>query len=83
MPKAYIINNGEVQEFDDIQAAQRYIQENGIHIDKVINADTYKPKVPNYEDCNYSGIMQSCPDFAPMSGQERRRERRRKERKNK
>ena len=81
MPKAYIINNGEVQEFDDIQAAQRYIQENGIHIDKVINADTYKPKVPNYEDCR--GIMQHCPDFVPMSGQERRRKRREKERKNK
>lgn len=84
MGKIMLIGNGQVLEFESAEEMQKYVKENNI-TDIQIAMPTYKPELPPtieefYDKMNYTP---SVARMAPMSGQDRRRERRAKERQNK
>lgn len=77
----FIDSNKKQHKFDNIEDVQAWLKENGI-TDYEVVTPTYKPELPStieefYDKLNYTPSIAS---FAPMSGQERRRERRAKER---
>ena len=83
MSKVLLVRGNQRMEFETIEQAQAYLKENNITDVQIVDA-SYKPKLPPtieefYDNLNYTP---SVGRMCPMSGQERRRERREKERKN-
>lgn len=77
-----IIGGGKTIEFDNIELAQAYMREHNLTNIEVVNLD-YPPlreEIPDECYQKFELMEPRIPMLTPMSGQERRRERRAKER---
>ena len=82
MDKVMIVGGGKTIEFDNIELAQAYMRERNLTNIEVVNLD-YPPlrkEIPDECYQKFELLEPRIPMLTPMSGQERRRERRAKER---
>ena len=83
-----LLGNGQVLEFESAEEMQKYVKENNITDIQIATTPIVPPAAYGlpptleefYDKLNYTP---SVARMAPMSGQERRRDRRAKERQNK
>ena len=86
MSKAVLVINGKSKQFDSIELAQAYMRENSLTNVEIVNIDNSPlfKEIPDECVHQFEMLVPRVPMLAPMSmsGQERRRERRAKERAN-